>query len=53
MIDPLSIIANSILGKIFKFVVGKISDFNNKRKNKRLFRNWIDFYRGKNDTQQS
>ena len=47
MIDPLSIIADSLLGKIFNFVVRKVSDLNNKRKNKRVFQSWIDFYRGK------
>jgi len=51
MVDFLSIIADSFLGKVLNYIVRKFSNFNRQRKNKRLSKNWIDFYRGKNNGQ--
>lgn len=48
MIDPLSIFANTFVNRTLNFLARIIKDFNNKRGNKRIFKNWIDYYRSKN-----
>jgi len=45
MIDLLSIVADSFLGKAVGFLAKKLGELNKKRKNKRIFQNWIDFYK--------
>ncbi len=48
MVDLLLTIADLFISKILKSLLKIIGDINSKIKNKRIFQNWIDFYKGKN-----
>lgn len=47
MVDFLSIVADSFIIKMLKFLFKRIKDFNVKIKNKKLVQNFMDLYSGK------
>lgn len=52
MIDPLSIFVYPFLDKVFDYLAKKIRKFNDSRKSKKSFRDWMDFYRSEGEPEE-